>query len=84
VEGFEVVESAEDGASAVMLRRVESASPAGASEWWRVEVRTSLDADGRTVVETVAGTARRPEGPYTEPGTTLQGVVGKVSASCTW
>jgi hypothetical protein len=85
VEGFEVVETNEEGAvSAVALRRVESATQVGAREWWRVEVSTSRNEDGRTVVETLAGVAPRSEGPYAEPGPRLQGVVGKISASCTW
>jgi hypothetical protein len=83
IEGFEVTESA-DGAPPVALRRSASESEVGTTEWWRVEVTISSDDTGRTVVQSVASVGRRAEGPFTEPPVVLQGIVGKISASCTW
>ena len=84
VEGFEVTEPADSAAATVALRRVESGSEVGAGTFWRIELRTTHDDEGRTVVQSLAGTAPRSDGPYAEPSTALQGVIGRVSAACTW
>jgi hypothetical protein len=69
---------------AVALRRNESGTEVGAPEWWRVEVSTSRDDVGRTIVQSVAGVSRSADGPFREPTVPLQGIVGRISASCTW
>jgi hypothetical protein len=68
----------------VALRRNESGTEVGAPEWWRIEVRTSRDDIGTTIVESEAGVSRERDGPFREPTVPLQGVVGRISASCTW
>jgi hypothetical protein len=69
---------------AVLVRRNESSTEVGAAEWWRVEISTTRDDVGTTIVQSIAGVSRREEGPYREPTVPLQGVVGRISASCTW
>jgi hypothetical protein len=81
IEGFEVADS---GGAPLAMRRAESASEVGAPEWWRVQVSITRDDEGRTIVESLAGVGDRPEGPFREPNVQLQGIVGKISASCTW
>jgi hypothetical protein len=68
----------------VALRRNESGTEVGAPEWWRIEITTTRDDVGTTLVQSVAGVSRNREGPFREPSVPLQGVVGRISASCTW
>jgi hypothetical protein len=68
----------------IAIRRNESTTEVGAAEWWRVEISTTRDDVGTTIVQSVAGVSSRREGPYREPTVPLQGVVGRISASCTW
>lgn len=84
VEGFEVAAPADSVAPTVALRRVEAGSGVGERVWWRLELSTTRDEEGRTVVQSVAGTAPELGGPWVEPSTALQGVIGRVSAACTW
>jgi hypothetical protein len=77
------VPTAQPGPS-IALRRNESTTEVGAAEWWRVVISTTRDDIGTTIVWSVAGVASRREGPYREPTVPLQGVVGRISASCTW
>jgi hypothetical protein len=81
IEGFELADSP---TGPVALRRGESTTEIGATEWWRVELTVTRDDEGRTIVQSLAGVGRSPEGPFTEPPVQLQGIVGKISASCTW
>jgi hypothetical protein len=69
--------------SAIALRSVAT-EEVGGREWWRLELSVSLDVEGGTVVHSVAGSADREEGPYQAPSIGLQGLWGKLTASCTW
>jgi hypothetical protein len=82
-EGFVASDSSPELLTAVMLRRLPR-SLDRPDEWWRVEISVTEDDDGRTVVVSSAGAARRPDGPYAAPPGDLQHVLGLVSARCMW
>lgn len=81
--GFQPAEASADERSVVMLREPRP-SAAGPDEWWRVELTVSRTANGPTVLSSVAGAARRIEGPYRGPPPELQHLVGTLASRCVW
>jgi hypothetical protein len=53
-------------------------------EWWRVELSISQNDDGTTIVHSLAGMSTRAEGPFEEPSLELQGLIGRLTMTCTW
>ena len=84
IDDFLLEEDSTRAGPVVALRRMESTDEVGMPEWWRVQVNITRDIDGRTVVESLAGVAPTPQGPYREPDVDLQSIIGRISASCTW
>jgi len=82
-EGFELVESSPEQGTAV-LTHPPRATLEERREWWRVELTVTTDADGATVVTSLAGAAPRRDAPMRAPPAELQHVVGTLASRCTW
>jgi hypothetical protein len=82
-EGFELLESSPDQGTAVLAHppRPTLDRP---REWWRVEITVTTDADGVTVVTSLAGATPRADGPLGAPPAELQHIVGMLASRCTW
>jgi hypothetical protein len=72
-----------DSLTAVGLRMSED-DQVEDPEWWRVELSISRNDGGDTVVHSVAGVAKRAQGPFREPSLALQALIGRLTVSCTW
>ena len=72
-----------DSLTAVGLRVAEQ-DQVEDPEWWRVELSVSRSDAGDTVVHSVAGVSQRAQGPFQEPSLALQGLIGRLTVSCTW
>jgi hypothetical protein len=72
-----------DQLSAVGLR-LSDTDQVQKPEWWRVELSISQNDDGTTLVHSLAGMSTRAQGPFEEPSLQLQGLISRLTMTCTW